>query len=60
LERYGFASPREFSFVEILAGDYEPAERIALPDRPLMPNQATNFPRRPGRAGIVRRRACSS
>jgi hypothetical protein len=43
LERYGFASPREFSFVEILAGDYEPAERIALPDRPLMPNQATNF-----------------
>jgi hypothetical protein len=43
LEHYGFASPREFSFVEILAGDFEPPEWIALLEQPLMPNQATNF-----------------
>ena len=42
LERYGFASPREFVIVQILAGDFEPSEQVSIPET-VLPQGAMNF-----------------
>lgn len=42
LERYGFAAPRGFAVVEILAGEFEPSEQITIPEM-VLPGGATNF-----------------